>query len=205
MESERHRDPYRELAGVQFLDEQLGQLRRRLHSVSERAAQCGDLTELETAALELIPSASSMANSVRVLLSEGYLVSAAVLFRPTFERVATLSYLARYPEAVALWRAGWPHGARPSLAQRIATLLPVAPGAEHILKSFTAAVVAYNSMVHGDPLAAQQSVVQWSGAAYALDRDLGSPQRASTIAVETAVAVVFLSVTIDRVFRLSEP
>jgi hypothetical protein len=61
------------------------------------------LSPLQEAAAELVPSASSIALSIRELVRQGYLLSAAMLRRPLFERVATLSYLIEHPDAVKLW------------------------------------------------------------------------------------------------------
>jgi len=193
-------DPYSTLSGVQFLDEKLAMLCTRVARLSEISVSSGKLTPLQKAAFQLIPASSSLANSIKHLIKEGYLLSALVLFRPLMERVATLSYLNTREGAVALWEAGWPHGQRPSLRDRLNTLMP---GADvDILDSFAAAVTKYNSLIHGDPLAAQQSLLQVSEHehAYALDRDYATPARAHHIAFETALIIVFLIVEIDAIF-----
>ncbi|WP_146087273.1 hypothetical protein [Thermomonospora echinospora] len=190
-------DPYSSVSGVQFLDQQLDSLDGRLTRIS---AQTDKLSSLQIAAWELIPASSSLAKSIRQLIGEGYLLSASVLFRPLIERVATLSYLAHNPAALVLWRSGWPHGKRPSLRTRLATLIPGAN--DDVIKEFVAAVSKYNSLVHGDPLAALQNVLSVSevGREYAIDRDYLSPGRAHYIAFEAGLAIVFLSVEIDSIF-----
>ncbi|MBG0820491.1 hypothetical protein HS048_07055 [Planomonospora sp. ID91781] len=198
-------DPYSTLSGVRFLDEKLAILHARILQLGESVRNDGDLTRLQKSSLQLIPASSSIAKSIRQLIKEGYLLSAMALFRPLIERVATLSYLSKNSEAVDLWEAGWPHGQRPSLQKRLITLMPGA--SEEILADFTTAVTKYNSLVHGDPLAAQQSLMQTSehDVAYAPDRDYATPGRASGIALETAIAVVFLLVIIDTLFPGSDP
>jgi hypothetical protein len=79
------------------------------------------------------------------------------------------------------------------------------PGATHsLIDQLTTAVSAYNSMVHGDPTAAQQSLARMGeGIAYVTDRDYASPARANSIAVETGVAVAFLIARAQVIFQLS--
>ena len=74
--------------------------------------------------MQVVPAASSIAQSIRVMIREGYLVSALILFRPLWERIATLCYLGRHEEAIALWREGWPHRTRPSLKDRESAMMP---------------------------------------------------------------------------------
>ena len=148
--------------------------RKRLGSVDTRSA-------LQEVAMQVVPAASSIAQSIRVMIREGYLVSALILLRPLWERIATLCYLERHEEAITLWREGWPHRTRPSLKDRESAMMP---GANHLLiTQLTTAVSAYNSVVHGDPTAAQQSLAQTGdGIAYITDRDYRSPARAHSIA-----------------------
>ncbi len=80
------------------------------------------------------------------------------------------------------------------------------PGArDATLDRFAASVIRYNSLIHGDPLAGQQSLLQVSEreSSYALDRDYSSPDRAHSIASETSLVVVFLVVLIDFIFPKS--
>ena len=58
--------------------------------------------------MQVVPAASSIPQSIRVGGGGGNLVSALILFRPLWERIATLCYLERHEEAIALWREGWP-------------------------------------------------------------------------------------------------
>jgi hypothetical protein len=194
------KDPYMNLAGVQFLDEKLAMLEERVVRLRKEVGGESNHTSLQNASLQLIPASTSMAKSIRLMIREGYLLSAMVLFRPMMERVATLSYLADNSDAVALWEAGWCHGQRPSLRERLGSLMPGA--SQEILATFADAVTKYNSLVHGDPFAAQQSLIHLpdSSIRYTSDRDYATPGRANIIALETAISVVFLIVAIDRIF-----
>lgn len=193
-------DPYCTLPAVVFLDEKLSILDARLAKLTQHASKIDGLTAPQRASLELIPASSSLAKSIRHLIKAGYLLSALVLFRPLMERVATLSYLIENADAVSLWEAGWPHGQRPSLRARLETLIPGA--GEAFLSGTAAAVTKYNSFVHGDPAAVQQSLIQVSDSriVYTSDKDYSTPGRANSIALETAIAVVFLVVKTDQLF-----
>ena len=124
-----------------------------------------------------------------------------ILFRPLIERVAMLHYLDRHEEALALWQEGWPHRTSPFLKDRLSAMMPGAP--QSIVDDIVSAVSAYNSLVHGDPAAAQQSLMQGTGGIeYVVERDNLTPQRANSIALETTVAVVFLIVKARKIFGL---
>ncbi|MFC0864561.1 DUF5677 domain-containing protein [Sphaerimonospora cavernae] len=193
-------DPYSSLSGVIFLDEKLEMLQSRITRIGESSRKSSNLTRLQKAALQLVPASASIAKSIRQMIKDGYLLSAMILFRHLIERIATLSYLREHQEAVDLWEAGWPHGQRASLRKRLATLIPGA--SEEILSRFGDAVAKYNSLIHGDPLAAQQGLIKLSenDVVYVSDRDYVTLIRAGSIALETAIAVVFLIVMIDAIF-----
>lgn len=195
-------DPYLSLEAVQHLDRLLVNLRETMEGTGKRLGSVDTRSALQEVAMQVVPAASSIAQSIRVMIREGYLVSALILLRPLWERIATLCYLERHEEAITLWREGWPHRTRPSLKDRESAMMP---GANHLLiTQLTTAVSAYNSVVHGDPTAAQQSLAQTGdGIAYITDRDYRSPARAHSIAVETGVAVAFLIARTQVIFQLS--
>src|SRR5690348_2421408 len=96
-------EPYLGLQSVLRFDQMIVQLmaeQRRIATWTRTHQQ----TELQLAASELIPSACSIALSIRELVRQGYLLSALILTRPLLERVATMLYLLRHPSAVDLWR-----------------------------------------------------------------------------------------------------
>ncbi len=195
-------DPYLSLEAVQHLDRLLVNLHATMAGVGKRLSSGDARSGLQEVAMQLVPAASSIAQSIRVMIREGYLVSALILFRPLWERIATLCYLERHEAAIALWREGWPHRTQPSMKDRGAAMIPGAP--HSVTGQLTAAISAYNGMIHGDPTAAQQSLVQMEqGIAYVTDRDYLSPARANSIAVEAGVAVAFLIARTQIIFQLS--
>lgn len=197
-------DPYSSLEQVQHLDLMLRNLHRLLGRIAQDPGAASDGSPIRQVAIQLVPAASSIASSIRVMILEGYLVSALILFRPLVERVATLCYLAEHQEAVALWREGWVHGARPSLRTRLQAVMPGASQA--LVDQLSQGVSAYNSMVHGDPEAARQSLTYaGDGIAYTADRDFAAPGRAASIAVETGVVVAILTAKAELIFSPLTP
>lgn len=158
------------------------------------------LTGLQQAASELVPSASSIALSIRELVRQAYLMSALVLTRPLMERTATLSYLVTHPESVTLWQEGWPHKTRPSLNSRLNSLL--GPDAPFSKEDLAGLLDRYNGLVHGDPAAAlHDAVLQPDGAAgYTVGKDLTSPSRTDEVAFETTAWLIVLMGRCQEVF-----
>jgi hypothetical protein len=159
----------------------------------------GPLTPAQRAASEIVPSASSIALSIREMVRQGYLLSALILTRPLMERVATLSYLIENPDAISLWEQGWPHKSRPTLEQRMRALgggvgiedLPMPRNLDR-----------YNGLVHGDPAAALHGAVQLpdGGAGFTIGKDLGSPARADEICAETTMWLIVLLARCSQIF-----
>lgn len=193
-------DPYVSLETVQHLDRLLDDLRDVGAGIGQRLHEAEEISALQAAALQLISPANSIAASIRVMIREGYLVSAMILFRPLAERIATLCYLSQHEEALLLWRDGWPHGTRPSLKDRVSSMLPGA--SESIVDQLASAISRYNGLVHGDPAAAQQSLAQGPEGIGYVERDYLTPARANSIALETTVAVVVLIVQAREIFDL---
>jgi len=82
---------------------------------------------------------------------------------------------------------------------RLACIIPGAP--DTLLNGFMQDVSTHNSLIHGDPTAANVSIMQIGDRlAYTLDRDYATPQRAHDIALGAGLDVVFLVLTIDRIF-----
>lgn len=164
-----------------------------------------DLSDLEQASSELVPSASSIARSIRELVRQGYLLSALVLGRPLFERVATLSHLIENPADVALWQQGWPHGSRPSLKQRMTAMNEVKgspeldPPTDDELREV---LDGFNSLVHGDPDAELHGAVflEDGRPGYTIGKDLGSPARADEICFNTTMMLIALMARCAQLF-----
>ena len=162
------------------------------------------LTDLQRAASELVPSASSIALSIRELVRQGYLMSALVLTRPLMERTATLNYLVANPEQVTLWQQGWPHKTRPPLNTRLTALLGSdAPFTKDDLASL---LDRYNGLIHGDPAAALHgAVLRPDGSAgYTVGKDLVSPSRADQVAFETTAWLAVLLGRCHQLFPIDE-
>ena len=121
-----------------------------------RASHKGALTPLQLAACEIIPQAISISLSIRELIRQGYLLSGMILIRPLIERTAIISYLVKNPAAVDLWKLGWPHGKRPSLAKMLDSM-----GWDGVGDSMGRQICdTFNHLVHGDPLASEWNMIR---------------------------------------------
>ncbi len=165
------------------------------------------LSPLQRAASEIVPSASSIALSIRELVRQAYLLSALILSRPLIERVATFSYLIENPSKVLLWEQGWPHKTRPTLKERMnamtnATGAPVPEGTPPTEAEVGKVIDRYNSLVHGDPAGALHgAVISESGSpGYTIGKDTGSPARADEVCWETVSWLVVLLGRCAQVF-----
>jgi hypothetical protein len=104
------------------------------------------LSPLQIAATEIIPQGISIALSIRELIRQAYLYSAAILIRPLIERAGTIHYLRAHPEAVEAWRSGWRRRSQPSFDQLLATMHPSAPtDIQEALRTML------HKLVHSDP------------------------------------------------------
>src|SRR5579863_5152295 len=84
-------EPYLGLKSVLHFDETLTLFIEQQVQISEWTHKA-TLTAIQRAASEIVPSASSVALSIRELVRQGYLMSALILTRPLMERTATLAY-----------------------------------------------------------------------------------------------------------------
>ncbi len=181
-----------------FVDEQV-----RIGSWTRAAAE---LTPMQRVAAEVVPSASSIALSIRELVRQGYLLSALILTRPLMERVATLSYLIENPSQVVEWEHGWPHKTRPPLKDRMAAMMSVtgsvAPGQAPTEDELHKVVHRYNSLVHGDPSGALHGAILLPDgrAGYTIGKDLNSPNRADEVCFETVCWLVVLLGRCTQIF-----
>lgn len=167
------------------------------------------LSPLQRAASELVPSASSIALSIRELVRQAYLLSALILTRPLMERVATFSYLIENPSMVAQWEQGWRHMTRPTLKARTHAMrnvagAPTPVGVRHAADQVDVAsiIARYNSLVHGDPAAAASSVVllDCGSLGFPTGKDTTSPDRADDMCLESACWLVVLLARCAQVF-----
>jgi hypothetical protein len=101
---------------------------------------------LRCPATEIIPQGISIALSIRELIRQAYVYSAAILIRPLIERAGTIYYLQAHPDAVEAWRTGWPRRAQPSFEDLLAGMHPAAPA--DIQEAFRTML---HKLVHSDP------------------------------------------------------
>lgn len=104
------------------------------------------ISPLQTAATEIIPQGISIALSIRELIRQAYLYSAAILIRPLIERAGTIYYLQAHPEAVEAWRNGWPRRSQPAFDELLTAMHPGAPA--DIQDAFRTML---HKLVHSDP------------------------------------------------------
>lgn len=133
----------------------------------------GSLSDLQKAATQLIPQGISLALSIRELIRQGYLFGAVVMLRPLMERSAIIAYLQKHPSAIVLWKEGWKHGKRPSLASMIDTV----NDSRADLQNAKQLCEALNHLVHGDPVGSDYNLAQLGdvGSGYAPSKMLGNP------------------------------
>lgn len=115
-----------------------------------------DLSPLEQAAAQLIPQAVSIALSVRELIRQGYLFSAALLLRPLIERVGLIEYFRVYPEAVRSWHNGWPRCDQPNLQTLLETIKQNEAVSEDRLRFFSNIL---HKLIHPDPAGALWNMI----------------------------------------------
>ena len=140
------------------------------------------LSDLQEAASQIIPQGIHLALTIRELVRQGYLFGALVLVRPLMERAATMSYLDENPDDVALWKKGWSYSDRPSLNKRLQAMSGKADtsSAKQLCDTF-------NSIVHGDPVGAQWSIVRLSDnrAGYSVSKTINEPELCDFICFQT--------------------
>jgi hypothetical protein len=143
---------------------------------------------------------------MRELLRQAYLFPAAVLMRPTVERIATLSWLCEHPAEAYRWHAGWVHKDRPSFTDRLATMLGTGASLGSLSDAAQAIRDQLNGLVHGDPLAANMGAILLpdGAAGFTVSKDLGSPGRATELAWQGAMYTVVLLARIFQCFPTIE-
>ena len=160
------------------------------------------LSELQHAACQLIPHGINIALSIRELVRQGYLLGALVLMRALIERAAIVSYLCETPEAIQLWKDGWKHGKRPSLATMLSTMsenVDVA-AAQEICNHF-------NHIVHGDPIGASHGIITLDNGTpgFSPSKQLNSPDLCDDICFQSLCFLSVLMCRMVQIFPNSEP
>jgi hypothetical protein len=171
-------------------------------------------SRLQLAASQIVPSACSIALSIRELVRQAYLLSAMILLRPLAERIGALTYIIEDPSGLDLWEAGWPYARRPKFPQLLAfmsrtreasaTVQGVDASEQRAAFDEHAAIASYyNDLVHGSPETAMETFVTLPDGrqAFTSGKDPWSPERAANIAAQAAVYLLVLTgQTIVQVF-----
>lgn len=117
------------------------------------------LSDLQRAAIQIVPQAVSIALAIRELIRQAYLFPAVVLLRPLIERTAIIAWLRATPDAVAAWHAGWPRSKQPRLPAMVATL----HGWDQLSTQDPQKIAAFSKLlhqiVHGDPAVTHLNVI----------------------------------------------
>lgn len=112
------------------------------------------LNRLQKAAAQIVPQGFNIALSIRELIRQGHLFSAAVLLRSLIERVGIISYLIKVPSSIDKWEDGWRHKERPTLQKMLQTL---SDGKDK--EGVKQTCETFNHLVHGDPMGAEFNLV----------------------------------------------
>lgn len=161
-----------------------------------------DVGGIERVAIDIVPDGISMCCGTRELVRTGYLSAAFVLQRPIWERAATLQYLFENPAKIALWENGWPHRSRPKLHQMMSSN-GGAESNEGLLRSL---IDTWNSVVHGDPAAANtlSTFASDNIRGRSASKQLADTDRCGDICAMTTGALIIFSSVMDAVFSASE-
>ena len=155
-----------------------------LNSKCAPASHGRALSEFERALCILVPQTITLALSIRELIRQGYLFGAKVLVRPLTERVVTMLYLFKNPNALRIWDDGCKYNKRPKLQEMVEYLnKELLQGAFPSMKGFAHEL---NSATHGDPLSARRNVVLTDDdvPVFPVSKNLCSPQLADEICAE---------------------
>lgn len=150
-----------------------------------------DLSPLEQAAAQLIPQAVSIALSIRELIRQGYLFSAALLLRPLIERVGLVEYLRVHPEAVQSWHNGWSRRDQPTLQILLEVASQTEVGSVDDLRFFSNVL---HKLIHPDPAGALWNMIA---------REDGKPAFSSGKILDDPAFCDFVSVTGSRFLSLA--
>ena len=148
-----------------------------------------ELNDLQKAACQIIPQGINLALSIRELVRQGYLFAAAVLMRPLIERAAIISYLHEKPQEVSLWRSGWKHKDRPSLAKMLATM-----NKEVDTKQAQDICNTFNSLTHGDPMGSTYNLVNLpaGGLGYSVGKVLTEPDLCDFVCFQSYLYLIVI-------------
>lgn len=195
-------EPYLGRATVEKFDKTIVMCLNANYVLAERSRQA-ELSDLQSAACQLIPQGIKLALSIRELVRQGYLFAARVLMRSLIERAAIIFYLEQHPDQLNVWGEGWRHRDRPSLATMLQELGDRRLKHIAIDSSFTS---EYNSLTHGDPASAIFNLT-FDGQGepiFGVSKDLESPEVCDRVCSEATVWLGELLLTASRLFPEAE-
>jgi hypothetical protein len=154
------------------------------------------LTEIQSAASQIIPSGISLSLSIRELIRQGYLYGALVLDRPLAERAIILEYLCRFPDKVEIWRRGWKHRERPNLTTMIEAI-----GGDDFIGRGGQITAPMNSLTHGDPASSLWNLVVTDAgqSVHPVSKILNRPELCDQISMSSST---WLSILMTRMLEL---
>ena len=131
----------------------------RLEEHAQIAAHTGGsgLSDLQRAAIQIVPQTVGIALAIRELIRQAYLFPAFILLRPLIERTATVAWLRANADAVVAWHAGWPRSAQPRLPDMLTALHHWDELGVKDSDRISAFSKLLHRIVHGDP-----SITLWN-------------------------------------------
>lgn len=149
-------------------------------------------------AVDIIPDGISLVSGTRELVRSGHLTAAFILQRPIWERAVTLQYLFEHPHVVELWERGWPYKSRPKLREMMISN----SGIDASVVDLVALIEEWNSVVHGDPDAANLlSTPIGSGVrGRSPSRQVNDQRRCGEICALSASALIVFVGMMDAIF-----
>lgn len=188
-------EPYLGRYSVRLYDEALASAYATCRTIAPLTQQ-GDLTPLEKAVIELVPTSISIAASIRELIRQSFIPAAKILLRPLLERTAVVDFIVNQPDGLGSWLAG----KRPGLVQLMAGMRGVPPGDYEIVKGL---VDDFNSVVHADPTASRKflSSDPSGNQTYSPGRTMGLEGLVDEISLAGLMALTFLESNAKRAFR----
>jgi hypothetical protein len=189
-------EPYLGSASILALDRAIPRV-LQVHAAIGSKTFSTDLSPLQRCATEIIPQGISISLSIRELIRQAYLFSAAVLMRPLVERTGLMQYLVTYPASVDAWHAGWPRKAQPQFETLFSLVIPDASPQQR--EEITSLM---HKLVHTDPKSALFNMFRRDDGslAFASGKILTRPDSADVIADLVAICMRRLTALSALVF-----
>jgi len=189
-------EPYLGRETVHVFDQLIVACMKANASIAPRTHQI-EKNDLQWAACQIIPSGISVALSIRELVRQGYLYGAMVLMRSFVERAVTILYLHRFPDKIDIWKRGWSHRERPTLAQMFNEI-----GGDKFPNIGPQITRSLNSLTHGDPASAMWNLVQTGegSVGHAVSKILNRPDLCDKVCMDAAAWLSVLLAMMEAIF-----